>query len=186
MSNRINKMAKFILSWEGSKYTNDPNDSGGPTKYGVTLATWKKLGYDKNGDGKIDEKDVQLITTVDATSVVLKKSFWDKWKADDINCEWIAYLLVDWLWTSGVYGVKYAQQILGVTADGIIGPKTIAAINSGDPKTLFTKLWRRRYQHLFNLSKPGNKDAKYRNGWLRRQNSITYGALKDSKGNTIK
>ena len=84
------------------------------------------------------------------------------------------------------YRVKYAQQILGVTDDGVIGPKTIEVINTGDSKILFNKLWKRRYQHLFDLSKPGNKDAEFRNGWLRRQNSITYGALKDSKGNTIK
>jgi len=41
---------------------NDPADLGGATNKGVTLSTWQKQGYDKNGDGKIDVEDLKLIT----------------------------------------------------------------------------------------------------------------------------
>jgi lysozyme family protein len=30
-----------ILKWEGSKFTNDPRDPGGATKYGWTLTSWR-------------------------------------------------------------------------------------------------------------------------------------------------
>lgn len=57
----IKKFEPFILKWEGgAKYTNKKSDKGGATKYGITIATWRTVGYDKNGDGKIDEKDVSL------------------------------------------------------------------------------------------------------------------------------
>ena len=55
-------LSEFVLSWESSKYTNRKSDRGNATKYGITLATWKKVGYDKNGDGVINAEDVKLLT----------------------------------------------------------------------------------------------------------------------------
>lgn len=46
----LDVLAPFIFSFEGV-YGNDPIDRGGATKYGVTIATWKRLGYDKDRDG---------------------------------------------------------------------------------------------------------------------------------------
>lgn len=59
------KLVPFILSWETDKYTNNKNDRGGATKFGITLATWRKVGYDKNGDGVLNEEDVKLLTEED-------------------------------------------------------------------------------------------------------------------------
>ena len=44
----IQKFVPFIFKWEGTSFVNDPNDRGGATKMGVTLSTWKKVGYDKD------------------------------------------------------------------------------------------------------------------------------------------
>jgi lysozyme family protein len=59
------KLVPFILSWETDKYTNNKKDKGGPTKYGITLATWRKVGYDKNGDGVLNEEDVKPSETTE-------------------------------------------------------------------------------------------------------------------------
>lgn len=76
---------------------------------------------------------------------IFKTRFWDRWKADDIDNQAIANLLVDWVWASGVYGIKYPQAVLGVKTDGIVGLKTLAAINYyPNKKELFEKLWNRR------------------------------------------
>ena len=50
----IKNMAKAIVQREGG-YVFHPNDPGGATKYGVTLATLRQLGLDINGDQIIDE-----------------------------------------------------------------------------------------------------------------------------------
>jgi hypothetical protein len=39
-----------ILKWEGG-FVNDPADPGGATNMGVTISTWRQVGYDKTGDG---------------------------------------------------------------------------------------------------------------------------------------
>lgn len=60
---------------------------------------------------------------------ILRTYYWNRWKADQIENQSIANILVDWVWASGVHGIKKPQSLLGVTADGIVGKATLAAIN---------------------------------------------------------
>lgn len=166
----------FDEMFEKAKLTgwaNDPDDSGGATMCGVTTATWKSVGYDKDGDGDIDMYDLKLITFDDWYSRVLKPHFWDRWKADQINCQAIANTLVDWVWASGANGIKIPQRILGVKIDGIVGPKTIAAINAADAKALFNQIQSARNNFIEDCIRKKPKNKKFRNGWLRRLNAIT-------------
>jgi lysozyme family protein len=100
--------------------------------------------------------------------------FWDKWKADSIISQSIAELLVDWAWGSGIYGIKYPQQVLGVKVDGIVGAKTLAAINNyPDQEELFNKLWQRRKKHFEDIAKSPSK-KKFLKGWLNRLNDFKW------------
>lgn len=159
------KLKPIVLKWEGGYAGNI--DGAICTMKGVTLATFRKyFGNTKTC------RDLRNITD-EQWDYIFKKKFWDKWKANDIKNQSIANLMVDWLWTSGVYGIKYPQKVLGVTDDGIVGPKTIAAINNyPNQKELFQKLWNRRKKHFESIA-IGNK-AKFLKGWLNRLNDITY------------
>lgn len=53
----------------------------------------------------------------------MKKLFCNRWMADLIKDQAVANTLVDWVWGSGVYGVKIPQRMLGVTADGVVRRK---------------------------------------------------------------
>lgn len=169
---QYNKLISHILKWEGG-WGNDPADKGGPTMKGVTIATYTAYCA-KKGWPPPTLKQLKEITKAEWEEI-FKTMFWDRWKADQIKNQSIANLLVDWVWTSGIYGIKFPQRVLGVVDDGIVGQKTLAAINNhSDPKLLFTKLWERRKQHFISIanSRPGNQ--KFLKGWLNRLNDLKY------------
>ena len=75
--------------------------------------------------------------------------------------------------------------MLNVTADGIVGPKTIKALNEQDPKEFFDKLSNRRRAYLESICKTRPANRKFLKGWLRRLDSIQYGQLKCNGGKII-
>ena len=164
----INLYLPFLFKWEGG-YVNDPMDLGGATNKGVTLKTWILFGYDKNKDGKIDKKDLQQLVNQDVVDRILKPHYWDRWQADLINSQKIAALLVDWVWNSGSPGIKIPQAVLGVKADGIVGEKTLQAINTHpDEKRLFLQLYEARMRYIDDIcwTRPDNK--RFEKGWKNR------------------
>ena len=161
------KLKPFILKWEGG-YVNDKDDLGGATNKGVTLATFRSVyGQGKTANDLRNMTDQQWET-------IFKKHFWDKWRADEIEDQSVANILVDWLWASGSYGIKIPQRVLGVTVDGIVGAKTIAAVNAKDGKSFFKEIRQERVDFIDRIctSRPQNK--KFRKGWLNRINALKY------------
>ncbi len=177
---RIDLLAPFILSWEGG-FANLKYDRGGATNRGVTIATWKQQGYDKDGDGDIDVADLKLITAEDATEM-MRKNFWNRWRADEIKSQSVANILVDWVWGSGAYGIKLPQKILGVKIDGIVGAKTIAAVNARDPRELFAAIKKERAAFIERIVTRNKTQKRFYNGWMRRLNGIEFERLTYSNG----
>ncbi|MCM1165207.1 MAG: hypothetical protein NC401_04240 [Ruminococcus sp.] len=147
----VDVLLPFILKFEGG-FVNDPADSGGATNKGVTIATWRQCGYDKDGDGDIDVQDLKLITNKDVRDRVLKPHYWDRWKADQIQSQRVANILVDWVWGSGKHGIVIPQRLLGVKDDGIVGAKTLAAVNAADPDRLFEAIYNAREKFLHDIT----------------------------------
>lgn len=173
---KIDILAPFILSFEGG-YVNDPHDPGGATNRGVTIATWRQVGYDKDGDGDIDVADLKLITADDAVKRVMKPHYWDRWQADRIKSQNVANLVVDWVWASGKHGITGVQKLLGVKVDGVVGEKTLAALNAQDPRALFDHIHRARARFIDQVIAGRPTSARYRAGWLRRLDYIRFGSL---------
>ena len=166
MAEITNSLISKIKKLEGG-YVNDPNDKGGCTNSGITISTYRKyFGKTKTCD------DLKKLSENHWMTIFIN-GYWNKILGYKIKNQSIANLLVDWLWTSGVYGIKYPQQVLGVSADGVVGPKTIAAINNyPNQKELFQKLWNRRKKHFEAIGK--GKNAKFLKGWLNRLNDFKF------------
>lgn len=168
----VNRLVPFILKWEGG-YVEHPEDRGGPTNMGITLETWKRYGHDKNGDGVTDVHDLRLVSAEDAARII-KEHYWDRWKAGRIRSQSVANMLVDWVWCSGRWGIVIPQRLLGVEADGIVGKKTIAAVNGFDPEQFFNILRKRRERYLRNIVDSRPEQKVFLQGWLNRLYDLKY------------
>lgn len=186
---KVEKLVPFILKWEGG-FVNDPVDRGGATNKGVTIGTFRSYRSKKGlpAPSVQDLKDISDAEWMD----ILKTLYWDRWLADNIKNQSVANLLVDWVWGSGVHGIKIPQRILGVVQDGIVGPKTLAALNNMDEKEAFDKIWDARkkfFESIVNNSvakyKAENPDAteatllkvtqkRFLRGWMNRLNDYRF------------
>lgn len=170
----IDKLLPHIIKWEGgAKFTNDPLDRGGATKYGVTIGTLQSLKYDNNHDGKVSVDDVKSLQ-LDDFKYILKTQYWDRWKADDIANQSVANLLVDWLWGSGKWAITIPQSLLGVPADGVVGNVTINALNTSNQRIIYNKVWQARRQFYYNIVKNNPSQSKWLKGWLNRLNDLKF------------
>ncbi|WP_320980063.1 glycoside hydrolase family 108 protein [Bacteroides sp.] len=157
----------FILKWEGG-FADDPLDKGGATNKGITIATFRQF-YGK--DATVD----QLKRITDEQWLhIFKAGYWDRWKADRIANQSVANILVDWLWASGVHGIKIPQRILGVAEDGIVGEKTLAALNAQNPAEFFDKIHAERIKFVEDIVRRNPTQARFIKGWKNRINDIKF------------
>lgn len=170
----FNKYFPTLVKWEGSSFECVPGDNGKETKYGVILSEWKAKGYDKDGDGDVDVDDLKLITAEDAMSIA-KAHYWDRLRGDSITNQSIAEMIVDFAYNCGVgtAAIK-TQQCLGITADGVFGPKSVEAINKAKPSELFDKVKASRTKYYNDIVKNHPAQGKFLKGWLRRVDSFTF------------
>lgn len=168
---KSSELIPFILQWEGG-FVNDPADLGGATNKGVTIGTFKDYRKSK-GLPSPTVDDLKNISETEWRDI-FKSLYWDRWKADYILNQSVANILVDWVWASGVRGILRAQIILGVVPDGIVGDKTLNALNAADPKKLFDAIKADRLKFVDEICKTRPANERFRKGWTNRINSIKY------------
>ena len=148
----------------------DSYDRGGATMVGITIGTYTDYCR-KRGRGTPTVSSLKNLTYGEWIDI-FKTMFWDRWQADKIKDQRVAEMLVDWVWTSGVNGIKIPQRALGVKADGRVGTDTLAAVNSCDPKGLFSTLKRERLAYVDSICRRRSANLCFRSGWIRRINAI--------------
>lgn len=140
------KCAGIALQFEGIDPEEGFSGSGKTAaKYGVTVQLAKDADdldtFDKNGDGRITEKDIKKLTFDDAIAAY-KRVYWDCWKLDELDCDQKALLVFDAALNHGhKVGAKIVQKALislgfdAVVADGIYGPQTRKAMLDVETET---------------------------------------------------
>ena len=149
MNDRFNKMLKVILQNEGG-YVNDPSDSGGETKYGISKRAFPYL-------------DIKNLT-IEQAGEIYYKNYYLACRADTIVNNELAMQVFDHSVNAGVSkAIKLLQKCAGVTQDGIVGVNTMDKVNSQDLVMQYIEERKKFYVAI-----SGGKNKKFLKGWIRR------------------
>ena len=167
MEDNFEQCLALVLKHEGG-YVNNPKDPGGRTNLGVTQKVWEEwVGH------PVDEAAMRALTPTDVAPLY-KKNYWDKIKGDDLPAG-VDYACFDLAVNSGVgRAAKLLQQAVGVSADGAIGPATLDAVASQNPRDVATEVCDLRLKFLQSLP----TFATFGKGWTRRVSEVEETAFK--------
>ena len=159
---RFNKFLDYIFEVEGG-FTDDENDRGGKTTWGITEEEAREFGY--TGDMRNLTKDF-------AKNIYLKKYYLGN-KLDKIIDDRVALSIFDWAVNSGGRGIKKSQIVANkfganLVIDGIIGNKTLEAINAIDPKMFLKEYHELQRTFYKNLAVKNSTQEDFLKGWLNR------------------
>ena len=131
----------LVLKNEGG-YVDNPADPGGATNLGCTKAVWEQyIGR------SVTKDDIKALTPNDVMPLY-KAKYWDTIKGDDLP-EGVDYAVFDFAINSGPgRAAKTLQSVLGVTADGQIGPATLRALETTNPREIASRVCEARLAFL--------------------------------------
>lgn len=174
---------KRTEGFEGG-YANDKDDSGGETWRGIArnynpkwkgwviidkIVPVKPKTWNRAIFAAINKKlyaHKELNQWVDA---YYEANYWDCINLDFISSQEVANSLFDISVNMGSgRAARFLQKALGVLVDGKIGPKTIAAANSSDPKFLYDSINELRAKKYEQIIADNPSQEKFRESWFSR------------------
>ena len=156
-SARFDACMPFIFKAEGG-YSDTPGDPGGPTNFGITLATLKAY----EGSPNLTAQDVKNLTPATAKEIY-RSNYWNRMQCGALPAG-LDLEVFDFGVNAGPgEAVKALQRIVGVTADGSIGPITLAAIGQFKPRDLISQYSAARLAFYKGLNNP-----EFEQGWTTR------------------
>ena len=170
MIDNFDHCLKLLLAHEGG-FTSDIHDpgnaGGGSTMLGVTSAVWEKW------TGKPADHDKMRALKPKDIGEMYRAWYWDAVQADDLKSglDWSAF---DWAVNSGAKRPSRAmQKACGASADGVIGPKTLALLDREDVMLTINNDHTQRGAFYRRLA----QFPRYGKGWLRRNDETLAQAL---------
>jgi len=143
-----------VLENEGD-YSNDPDDIGGETKFGISQLAYSDL-------------DIRSLTLEDA-KVIYKRDYWDRVKGDKILNEYVAESIFDFAVNVGVKTAsKLAQKVVYTEIDGVIGNKSITNINLTKQNVFIPSYKLEKIGYYLMIAKRRKSNEKFLIGWIKR------------------
>lgn len=167
MKDNFEHCLEMLLEHEGG-FVNHPKDPGGMTNLGVT----KKVYEDFTGR-KVTENQMRDLTR-DDVAPIYKAKYWNKVSGDELpsGIDWCVF---DWAVNSGPSrSAKALQHCVGATADGAIGPRTIAQVRKFNAEDVIENMHAVRQEFYENL----RTFDTFGKGWTRRNAETREQALK--------
>jgi len=170
---RFENAFQLILQHEGG-YVNDPSDPGGETYKGIARKKqpewvgWISIDRMKKQPGFPTslESNQNLQTEIFRFYKVI---FWDKVGGDLISDQEVAQSIFDFAVNSGVStSIGLAQKVVGASCDGVIGPRTIQAINEFQPDHFMAAFALEKIRKYIAICNKRPDSRKYFFGWIVR------------------
>ena len=155
-----------LLEHEGG-YVWHAQDPGGETNFGVTRAVYEQYVGRQVMDGEMEG------LTHDDVYPIYKENYWDAVRGDDLpsGVDWSCF---DWAVNSGKSRASKAlQRIVGVEADGGIGPMTLRAVAEVEPEEIIKQMHYVRDKFYRSL----DTFEVFGKGWVRRNDETKEQAL---------
>lgn len=151
-------------------YVNHPADPGGATNHGISLRYAKTRGtmFDLDRDGDVDADDIRLVTR-ETAGPAYRADFWNAVRGDELPAG-IDHVVFDFAVNSGPgRAIRFLQAASGVVADGVFGPKTLAAVSRPERReSIIEGVCSARLAWMRTL--PNWLD--FRRGWTRRVEEV--------------
>lgn len=150
---------KVILRHEG-KYSNDSNDPGGETNYGISKRSYPNL-------------DIKNLT-VEQAEEIYKRDFWDANNLERIQSDAVATKIFDMCVNMGSKrGIELAQRAVSevgqsINEDGRMGPVTYNNINSLPEEVILRAIKNQAISYYRAIVARKPSMSKYINSWLKR------------------
>ena len=180
---------KNLMYWEGGdKYHEIKGDSGGATKYGISLRFIKNLPLDDsdiNHDGHVTALDIEALDE-STSKAFYRKYFWFHYQLGNIETEQVASkIFTIFVNMRGRTAAKVVQRALasckvrGIKEDGRLGPLSFAAINEVTCDCSLTAMYltalRAHQESVYRLIAARNStQTKFLNGWIKRARDEKY------------
>lgn len=163
-----------VLKHEGG-WSDHPSDPGGATMKGVTKRTME------NHLGRPVTKDELREISDEMLAEIYRRRYWDKVRGDDLP-PGVDYAMFDCAVNSGPgRAILLAQKVASVAQDGVLGPKTLAAINARCEKgaeDFLAEYSEARETFLRSLS----AFQVFGRGWTRRVDDVEMLAVRMARG----
>lgn len=158
---RFERCVDFVLRMEGG-YVDRADDPGGPTNLGVTIPTLTAFrGH------PVSVADIKALTP-EIVWPLYHELFWRK-VLGDLLPPGVDLCVLDMAINSGCgAAARLLQRTLNLTADGLIGPRTISATNAQPAPVLVDRLCAGRLTYLQAL--PTWDD--FGKGWAKRVEAV--------------
>ena len=154
-------VAIIIAHEGGATITDDPDDPGGLTKYGISQRAHP--GVDIRG------------LTYERAAAIYRRDYWDRLRCGELPAG-LDLAVFDGGVNQGVgFAAKALQRDAGARPDGVIGPLTLAAVRRRSPPDLLTDFMARRMKRYAGLPHAW----KFMRGWSRRTFDIHRRAVLD-------
>ena len=164
------KCVDIVLAKEGG-FSNDPNDPGGATNFGITQKTLSAWLEDR-GQSAAAIDDVKKLTR-DTACEIYRTNYWNKLRCEDLP-PGVDLVTFDFGVNAGPgRSAKLLQKAVGAADDGSVGDATIAAARAKSPQEVVRKMSELRLDYYRSLS----GFATYGHGWSNRTTDVEKAAM---------